>query len=120
MPRALTIPRKIFEPPASHLRFRHTPRLGTREDSQIPIFVVPVLFSCDLRPMDDDLSPVPRHELAFDIERALSNAHGLWPRGRLGTDALAPIAPAVAEHLERCRIRCFRKPLLPGHSMPRR
>ena len=29
--------------------------------------------------MDDDLRPVPRHEFAFDIERALSKALGLLP-----------------------------------------
>ena len=55
--------------------------------------------------MDDDLRPVPRHEFAFDIERALSKALGL-------------LANSVAEHFELCGIRCFRKPSNPGHRTP--
>ena len=68
--------------------------------------------------MDDDLRPVPRHEFAFDIEQAVSKARRLWPRGRAGADALRPVARAVAEHLELCRIRCFRKCPPPGHGTP--
>ena len=72
--------------------------------------------------MDDDLRPVPRHELLFDIERALSKARSLWPRKRVpgDHDALAPVAKAVVEHLARCRIRCFRESPLKGHGTPRR
>ena len=55
---------------------------------------------CDARRMDD-LRPVPKHELVFDIEHALGKARGLWPglRGG-GSDSLRLVANAVVEHLE--------------------
>lgn len=72
--------------------------------------------------MDDELRPVPRHELLFDIERALSKARSLWPRKRVpgDHDALGSVARAVVEHLALRRIRCFRESPRPGHGTPRR
>ena len=70
--------------------------------------------------MDDDLRPLPRHELLFDVERALTKARALWPSKRVHGDhnALKPVANAIVEHLELCRIGCFRKPPSPRHSTP--
>ena len=70
--------------------------------------------------MDDDLRPVPKHELRFDIEHALRKARSLWPRKHVHGDhnALRPVADAVVQHLALCGIRCFRKPPLPGHGTP--
>ena len=68
--------------------------------------------------MNDNLRPVPRLELAFDIERALSKARGLWPRGRGDRNSLGLVANAMTEHLELCRIGRFRKPPDPGHRTP--
>ena len=47
--------------------------------------------------MDDDLRPVPKHELRFDIEHALRKARSLWPRKHVHGDhnALRPVADAV-------------------------
>ena len=72
--------------------------------------------------MDDDLRPIPQHELAFDIEHALSKARALWPRKRGHGDrtALGLVANAVVQHLELCRVSCFRKPPPPGHGTPAR
>ena len=84
--------------------------------------LVPVMFQRYAGRMDYDLRPVPRHELLFDIERALSKARSLWPRRRVPGDhnALGPVAEAVVEHLALCRIRCFRENPRPGHGTPRR
>ena len=43
--------------------------------------------------MDDDLRPVPKHELRFDIEHALRKARSLWPRKHVHGDhnALGPV-----------------------------
>ena len=62
--------------------------------------------------MDDDLRPVPKHELRFDIEHALRKARSLWPRKHVHGDhnALRPVADAVVQHLALCGIRCFRNP----------
>ena len=70
--------------------------------------------------MDDDLRPVPRRELLFDVEQGLREAASLWPRRReLGEDnPFRPVADAVLKHLERCGVRCFRKPPDLGHSIP--
>ena len=41
--------------------------------------LVPVLFVCHDRTMKDDLKPVSRQDLGFDIEMALLKARSLWP-----------------------------------------
>ena len=70
--------------------------------------------------MDDNLRPVPKHELRFDVEHALRKARSLWPRRHVhGQDnPLRPVANAVVEHLALCGIRCFRKPPTMRHSTP--
>ena len=70
--------------------------------------------------MDDDLRPVPKHELRFDMEHTLRKARSLWPHMHVHGDhnALRPVADAVVQHLALCGIRCFRKPPLPGHDTP--
>ena len=70
--------------------------------------------------MDDDLRPAPRHEFLFDVEQALRKAAKLWPRRRVPGEynPLRPAANAVVEQLERCGIRCFRKPPPAGHGIP--
>ena len=70
--------------------------------------------------MDDDLHPVPQHELLFNVEQALRKARKLWPRRRVegNYNPLRPVANAVVEHLALCGIRCFRKPPAIGHSTP--
>ena len=80
------------------------------------------MFSYYAYRMDNELRPVPGHELLFDIERALSRARTLWPRKRVhgDHDALRPVAKAIVEHLALCRIRCFRESPRTGHVTPRR
>ncbi len=54
--------------------------------------------------MDDDLHPVSRDDLVFNIKRALSKAAVLWPRKRMHGVAhpCRPMAREVREHLELC------------------
>ena len=81
---------------------------------------VPYTFLWHARGMDDDLRPVPRREILFNVEFALSKAARLWPRKRVyGEDnPYRLVAQRVIEHLERCGIRMFRKPPTIGHSIP--
>ena len=82
--------------------------------------LVPIMFSCHSHAMDDDLRPVPKHELRFDIEQALGNARSLWPRRHIHGqhNPLGPMANAVVEHLALCGIRFFRKPPTMRHATP--
>ena len=72
--------------------------------------------------MDDDrdLEPVPRHEFLFDVEQGLRKVERFWPQKRVpgDHDRLRPAARALVEYLERCGVRCFRKPPHLGHSIP--
>lgn len=70
--------------------------------------------------MDDDLRPVPRREILFDVEQALRLAERLWPRKRVpgDHDRFRLVAQRIVEQLEHCGIRCFRKPPSIGHSIP--
>ena len=70
--------------------------------------------------MDDDLRPVSKQELLFDVEQALRKASKFWPRRRVPGDdnELRVVAAKVIEHLERCGIRYFRKPPRAWHSSP--
>ena len=72
--------------------------------------------------MDDDLRPVSKQELLFDVEQALRKARKLWPRRHLPGDdnQLRVVASKVIEHLELCGIRYFRKPPRAWHSSPPR
>ena len=70
--------------------------------------------------MKDGHRPVARDEVEADIEQTLWKARKLLPRkvepGNFNPYKAA--ARAVAEHLERCGITCYRKPplLLHGNS----
>ena len=68
--------------------------------------------------MDDDYRRVPSDDIEASIAFALSQNRGLLPRkGRADwTESYSAIARAVAEHLERSRIACYRKPPPPWHS----
>lgn len=70
--------------------------------------------------MKDDLKPVSRQDLRFDIEMALLKARSLWPsrRARSRDNPYGAMADAVVEHLARCGIRFFRMPPRKGHGMP--
>ncbi len=70
--------------------------------------------------MTEDNTPLPRHELVFDIEQALRKARPRWPRKRVYGDdhPLRPVAEAIVEHLELCRIRFFRRPPRRLHGTP--
>ena len=72
--------------------------------------------------MEDEPRPVPRDELEWDVEQALWKARMLLPRKREPGvfDPYRAAARAVVEHLERCRIVCWRKPPLPMHGIPGR
>ena len=65
--------------------------------------------------VEDRLDPVPRDALEWDIEFGLWKARKLLPR-KVGPGVFNPYksaAQAVVEHIERCGIRCFRKPPRP-------
>ena len=68
----------------------------------------------------EDKLPEPRENVLFNIEMALKKAERLWPRRyRPGDhDRFKPMAGAILEHLELCRLRFFRKPPRPWHSTP--
>ena len=72
-------------------------------------------------PMKDGHRPVAGDELEADIEQAPWKARKLLPRkvepGNFNPYRTA--ARAVAEHLERCGINCYRKPPIPLHGNPR-
>ena len=70
--------------------------------------------------MEDGSRPVPRDELEWDVEQALSKARKLLPRKREPGvfDPYRAAARAVVEHLELCRITCWRKPPLAPHGIP--
>ena len=54
--------------------------------------------------------PVSRQELVFTIRMALFNARRLWPKARPGDhDLRKPIAATVADHMDRCGMRCIGK-----------
>ena len=74
--------------------------------------VVRCLFSCHDQTVKDDLQPVSKQDLGFDIEQALLKARKLWPPGRAhGQDnPFGPVAEAIVRHLARCGIRYFRTP----------
>lgn len=72
--------------------------------------------------MKDDLKPVSRQDLRFDIEMALLKARSLWPsrRARSRDNPYGAMANAVVEHLARCGIRFFRIPPREAHGTPHR
>ena len=82
--------------------------------------LVQYMFSCHIRDMDDDHRPVPRHERLFDVEQALRKARKLWPRKHVPGDynPFIPVAAAIVEHLESCRISCFRRSPGERHAIP--
>ena len=59
------------------------------------------MFPCHPHSTDDDLRPIPNHELRFDIEDALRKTRSLWPRKQVHGDynVLRPVADAVLHHL---------------------
>ena len=62
--------------------------------------------------VEERLDPVPRDALEWNVELALWQARKLLPR-KVAPGVFNPYksaARAVVEHLERCGIRCFRKP----------
>ena len=92
------------------------------DPGQARLLVLVVFFPHD-GVMDDDLRPVSRDDLIFDIEFVLSHkAARLWPRKRsYGLEhPYRPAAEAVVEHLELCGLRVFRIPPAPWHSAPGR
>ena len=78
--------------------------------------VVLSLFQCHAWSMKDDLEPVCKYDLGFDVEMALFKARSLWPsrRDRGRDNPYAAVANAVVEHLARCGVRCFR--IAPGKA----
>lgn len=64
---------------------------------------------------EERLDPVPRDALEWNVEYGLRKARSLLPRKVAPGvfDAYKPAARVVVEHLERCGIRCFRKPPAP-------
>ena len=72
--------------------------------------------------MKDDLKPVSRQDLGFDIEMALFKARSLWPsrRDRSRDNPYSAVANAVVEDLARCGIRFFRIPPREAHGTPHR
>ena len=71
--------------------------------------------------MDENYDiPVSRGDLLFTVEMALREAEAYWPKKRRpgDHDRLKPMARAVVEHLERCRMRCYRRAPAPLHSIP--
>ena len=64
--------------------------------------------------------PVPRENLEFDVEMALRKGRRLWPRKSLpgDHDRFKPMAKAIVDHLELCRLRFFRRPPNPRHQAP--
>ena len=64
--------------------------------------------------------PVERSDLLFTVEMALLKAKRLWPKKRVpgDHDRMKPVARAVVEHLELCRMRCYRRAPAPHHSIP--
>ena len=72
------------------------------------------------RRMEDGSRPVPRDELEWDVEQALRKASKLLPRKREPGvfNPYRAAARAVVEHLELCRVTCWRKPPLPPHGIP--
>ena len=61
--------------------------------------------------VEERLDPVPRDELEWAVEFGLWSARKRLPRKVAPGvhDAYRPAAQAVVEHLERSRIRCFRR-----------
>ena len=77
--------------------------------------------SDSIRLVDEDYDrPVTRDDLLFTVEMGLSKAERLWPKKRVpgDHDRLKPMARALVEHLELCRMWCFAKPPRPHHSTP--
>ena len=72
--------------------------------------------------MKEDLQPVSKYDLGFDIEMALFKARSLWPSrsDRSRDNPYGAMANAIVEHLARCGIRCFRMPASKGHGTPAR
>ena len=60
--------------------------------------------------------PVARTELVLTIESALSESRHLWPKTRRpgDHDRHKPMALAIVDHLDLCRMRAFRRPMPPG------
>ena len=61
---------------------------------------------------EERLDPVPNDALEWNIERGLWKARSLLPR-KVPPGVFNPYQAAarvVVEHLERCGVRCFRKP----------
>ena len=55
--------------------------------------------------------PVSRDELVSTVKFALGKAQRLWPKRRLpgDHDRFEPLARAIVDHLELCRLRCLGK-----------
>ena len=64
--------------------------------------------------------PVSRGDLLFTVEMALHKAERFWPKKRApgDHDRLMLVAERIVEHMELCGMKCFRRPLGPGHSTP--
>ena len=70
--------------------------------------------------MKEDLQPVSKQDLGFDVEVALFKSRSLWPSrsDRSRDNPYGAMADAVVEHLARCGIRFFRIPPRKGHGTP--
>ncbi len=68
---------------------------------------------------DRHIHPVDRAALEVTIENALRESRHLWPKTRLpgDHDRHKPIALAVVDHLDLCRMRVFRRPSSPAHTV---
>ena len=56
--------------------------------------------------------PVSREDLVFSVDMALRKAERFWPkkRGPGDHDRLRPIAEMIADHLDLCGIKFFKRP----------
>ena len=63
--------------------------------------------------------PLARDELVFNLTTGLDKARHMWPRRRADQEnpRMTRIAERVANHLELCNVRCYRRPSAPVQRM---
>ena len=69
---------------------------------------------------DGDTIPLTRDELVFNLTMGLDKARHMWPRRRADQDQIRMkiIVDHVADHLERCNVRCYRRRPPPDRPRP--